>query len=197
MNFVRIPEQTDPQPGDRPPAPGQLAVVQAFLNTHFDLGPDWGQDVLRSPEALADWLSAHGLRGGGSEPSAQDLQQALLLRQAFRQVIADPRDVHTLNALAQNAPAAVSFATGEPRFVPPQNSGARGALGALAAVAAASMLDGTWSRLKLCPGSHCGWAFYDQSRNRSGRWCSMSVCGARTKARAHYARRRAGAQESP
>ena len=26
-----------PQPGDREPAPGELAVVQAFMNTHYDL----------------------------------------------------------------------------------------------------------------------------------------------------------------
>jgi predicted RNA-binding Zn ribbon-like protein len=52
------------------------------------------------------------------------------------------------------------------------------------------MLDGTWRRLKVCPGDHCGWAFYDHSRNQTGRWCSMSVCGGRAKARAHYHRHR-------
>jgi predicted RNA-binding Zn ribbon-like protein len=52
------------------------------------------------------------------------------------------------------------------------------------------MLDGTWDRLKACPGHDCGWAFYDHSRNQTGRWCSMSVCGGRAKARAHYHRRR-------
>ena len=51
--------------------------------------------------------------------------------------------------------------------------------------------DGSWSRLKVCPGDDCGWAFYDESRNRAGRWCSMSVCGGREKARAHYRRQRA------
>jgi predicted RNA-binding Zn ribbon-like protein len=63
-----------------------------------------------------------------------------------------------------------------------------GALGVLLAITAVAMADGTWSRLKVCPGEHCGWAFYDGSRNRSGRWCSMAVCGGRSKARAHYRR---------
>jgi predicted RNA-binding Zn ribbon-like protein len=43
--------------------------------------------------------------------------------------------------------------------------------------------------LKACPGRHCGWAFYDHSRNQSARWCSMQICGDREKARAYYRRR--------
>jgi len=37
----------------------------------------------------------------------------------------------------------------------------------------------------------CGWLFYDRSRNRSRRWCSMESCGNRAKARHHYERVRA------
>jgi predicted RNA-binding Zn ribbon-like protein len=48
------------------------------------------------------------------------------------------------------------------------------------------MLDGSWSRLKAC--RQCGWAFYDYSRNRSGSWCSMQLCGNRTKTRAYRRR---------
>jgi predicted RNA-binding Zn ribbon-like protein len=35
------------------------------------------------------------------------------------------------------------------------------------------------------------WAFYDRSKNRSGHWCSMRVCGNRAKARQFRERRRA------
>ncbi|WP_245775276.1 CGNR zinc finger domain-containing protein [Nonomuraea wenchangensis] len=34
----------------------------------------------------------------------------------------------------------------------------------------------------------CQWAFYDHSRSRTGRWCSMRVCGNRVE----QARRRTG-----
>ncbi|MCL4825828.1 MAG: CGNR zinc finger domain-containing protein [Caldilinea sp.] len=34
----------------------------------------------------------------------------------------------------------------------------------------------------------CGWLFFDASRNRSRRWCSMEDCGNRAKARLHYKR---------
>ena len=48
--------------------------------------------------------------------------------------------------------------------------------------------DGTWARLKACPHARCGWAFYDRSRNRSSQWCSMRICGNRTKGARHRAR---------
>jgi predicted RNA-binding Zn ribbon-like protein len=52
------------------------------------------------------------------------------------------------------------------------------------------MRDGTWDRMKACRADDCEWAFYDSSRNRSGTWCSMEVCGNRAKARAFRARHR-------
>jgi CGNR zinc finger protein/putative stress-induced transcription regulator len=182
----------NPQPGHRRPAPGQLALVQAFLNTHFDLGPDWGAEVLRSPVALDDWLVVHGLTAEGAPVADRDdLNRALALRRSLRDVVQRPDNpgaLHGLTLCADGAPATVQFTPAGARFAPAPGHGARTGLGVLIAVVGAAMLDGTWGRLKLCPGEHCGWAFYDQSRNRSGRWCSMSVCGGRTKARAHYAR---------
>jgi predicted RNA-binding Zn ribbon-like protein len=38
-------------------------------------------------------------------------------------------------------------------------------------------------RIKQCEGDPCGWLFFDTSRNRSRRWCSMADCGNRAKAR--------------
>jgi predicted RNA-binding Zn ribbon-like protein len=67
-----------------------------------------------------------------------------------------------------------------------------GALGAILAVVHQSQVAGTWRRLKSCPGPHCGWLFYDGSRNASSRWCSMSICGNRTKTAAYRRRRKDG-----
>jgi predicted RNA-binding Zn ribbon-like protein len=45
-------------------------------------------------------------------------------------------------------------------------------------------------RLGACtPPDGCGWLYYDTSKNRSRRWCSMQTCGNNAKARRHYARR--------
>ncbi len=35
----------------------------------------------------------------------------------------------------------------------------------------------------------CGWLFLDTSRNRTRKWCDMSSCGNRAKARRHYEKR--------
>jgi predicted RNA-binding Zn ribbon-like protein len=45
------------------------------------------------------------------------------------------------------------------------------------------------TRVRECPGADdCGWLFYDTTRNRSRRWCSMEGCGSRVKMRRYYAR---------
>jgi predicted RNA-binding Zn ribbon-like protein len=43
------------------------------------------------------------------------------------------------------------------------------------------------ARIKTCPGRNCGWKFLDQSKNKSRRWCDMSVCGNLAKARKYRA----------
>ena len=43
-------------------------------------------------------------------------------------------------------------------------------------------------RVGVCANEGCGWLFFDTSRNRSRRWCSMQGCGNRAKARRYYAR---------
>jgi predicted RNA-binding Zn ribbon-like protein len=46
-------------------------------------------------------------------------------------------------------------------------------------------------RVRQCEGAGCAWLFIDTSRNASRRWCDMSVCGNRAKAKRHYAKSRA------
>ena len=189
------------QPGGREPAPGRLALVQAFLNTFYDPTPGChGDEVLSSPAALADWLAERGLLAPRARLRSGDLDRALALREALRDLLR-VGDAHApareranrlarVNHLARGAAVEINLEPDGPRFTSPDETSMAGAVGALMAIVAASMLDGTWLRMKLCPGRHCGWAFYDHSRNQAGRWCSMSVCGGREKARAHYQRRR-------
>ncbi|MPZ74441.1 MAG: hypothetical protein GEU74_14660 [Nitriliruptorales bacterium] len=59
--------------------------------------------------------------------------------------------------------------------------GVTSALGHIVAPIPAAVADGTWERLKVCRNEACHWAFYDRSRNRSRRWCTMEVCGNREK----------------
>lgn len=57
------------------------------------------------------------------------------------------------------------------------------------ALSAADLLTSTdLSRVHQCGG--CDWLFLDNSRNHLRRWCSMSVCGNRAKARRFLERKR-------
>jgi predicted RNA-binding Zn ribbon-like protein len=46
------------------------------------------------------------------------------------------------------------------------------------------------ARVKECASATCEWVFLDKSRNRSRRWCDMSDCGNRAKARRFQERKR-------
>ncbi len=187
-----------PQPGGRPPAPGRLAIVQAFINTHYDLVQEHGAEILCSPAALAAWFTRTGLLSPATSLSAADLERSLAAREGLRALAAADDNgqarasaLERLDRIASGTRVEVRLGQSGPQFAPAPEAGLDGALGCLLASTAQAMADGSWSRLKVCPGDHCGWAFYDTSRNRTGRWCSMSVCGGRAKAKRHYRRRRA------
>jgi predicted RNA-binding Zn ribbon-like protein len=188
-----------PQPGGRERAPGELALVQSFINSHYDLELEHGADLFATPASLAGWLKRRGL-APRTEATRDDVRRAVAVREGLRALArsgngARPSDaVAALNAAASGLAVEVRFATGAPRLVAGAPAGLERALGTVLAITARAMIDGSWARLKVCPGEQCGWAFYDHSRNLSGRWCSMAVCGGRAKARAHYRRRRGGGE---
>jgi predicted RNA-binding Zn ribbon-like protein len=189
-------EHARPQPGLRPAAPGELAVFQAFLNSHFDLGDNWGADLLATPPGLAAWLADRTLIAPEDRLDERAVDRALTVRDSLRGLIASggadsgARTLGPLNGAVAGASLELRFSEAGLRLVPVGAEPLDRAMGTLLAIAAGAMFDGTWSRLKSCPGHHCGWTFYDRSRNNSGRWCSMKVCGGREKARAHYHRHR-------
>ena len=47
-------------------------------------------------------------------------------------------------------------------------------------------------RVKKCGDPACGWLFLDTSRNKSRRWCNMSDCGNRAKAKRFYKKKSGG-----
>jgi predicted RNA-binding Zn ribbon-like protein len=189
-----MPMDTSLQPGQRQPAPGALRLVQAFVNT-ADL--EAGSDELADPEALRAWLARHDVPGGDATPSSDELRLALETREALRALLVanhgepvDPAAIQTLDRVGRQAGLRVRFdLEGRARLVPAA-AGVAAALGALLAVVYAATVDGTWPRLKACRRDVCRWAYYDTSKNRSGAWCAMAICGNRTTVRA-YRRRHA------
>ncbi len=74
----------------------------------------------------------------------------------------------------------------------PELPPARNALALIAVAWTELVITGEAARLKRCAEHACAWVFRDVSKNRSRRWCSLRVCGNRTKAR-RYAAKHAGA----
>jgi predicted RNA-binding Zn ribbon-like protein len=184
-----------PQSGGRRPAPGRLALVQAFANSFYELEEHTGVDLFATRDALADWLEARGLNPG--VVTAADHRRTLDVREGLRSLLREHNgESHDRAALLSLREASVGLPVAigvdddggtEPIVAGP---GVDAALGLIVAVVHEARVDGTWDRLKACPGRHCGWAFYDQSVNRTSTWCSMRVCGGREKARAYRQRAR-------
>ena len=183
-----------PQPSGRAPAPGRLAYVQAFCNSFWRLDGD-GEDAWADDAGFAEWMGARGFPAGG------DRERAIAVREALRGLFLAHNDhgsvaaaERELDALAAPAVLVPSVAGGA--LEPAGDTGADACALALGIVVV-GRADGSLTRLKACPHEHCGWVFHDTSRNRSGQWCSMRICGNRTKGAAFRARRRAEENASP
>jgi len=177
------------------PVPRELVPVRDLVNT-ADLTR--GEEQLTGPAALRDWLAGHGLLAPSDQVDEHDLATAIELREALRAMLrvhdgepVDPAAVDVLNRVAAGLPLRVAFDAGGRPELGPDREGVRGALATLLAGVAEARAVGTWERLKACSLSSCQWAFYDRSKNRSGRWCSMRTCGNRAKTRTYRSRRKA------
>jgi predicted RNA-binding Zn ribbon-like protein len=180
---------------ERPPAPGELEVVRKFVNT---LDVESHSDELKTPQRLRDWYVSHGLLDRTTRATKDDLHWALTVREAFRDVLeanhgypVNQPALSTLNEALKQHPLTLQLEPGGMRLAPAGETGTDQALARLLAIAFRSIADGTWPRLKICKSDTCRWAFYDSSRNKSGNWCSMAVCGNRMKVRAYQRRARA------
>lgn len=174
------------------PSPA-AALVEAFTNT-VDL--ESGDDDVATPAALADWLAARSLAEPGLRLTADEHQAFLVLRAGIREALdADdpvaPDHLALADAVLADVPVLVSLGSpGAPLTPAPGGPPARTALARLAVAWAELVLTGHVHRLKRCAEHTCGWVFWDASKNHSRRWCSMRVCGNRTKSRRYAARQR-------
>ena len=153
------------------------AVLLALLNTTPVVD---GQvvDLLGKSEAARAWLRAHGAEGG------EDLDDVRRLRDDLQRVVREEADASALSgyltavrsvpkihgdgldwSLDADWPARVVLAWGELQHDMP-------------------------GRLRACANDECRLFLIDRSRAGTARWCSMSGCGNRMKARRHYQRTR-------
>ena len=184
------------------PAPGALGLVQDLLNTALAAHePDLLADVASArawvSEAIAEWSAATGRPGPEVMLDAGDLRELRALRDDLREVTARA-DLGEVAAPADGAAPVLHIGAavlelgsdGSVRLRPEQTGGQ-----ALVTLVLAALYEGqhtgTSHRLKTCRNPRCRVAFYDRSRNASGVWHSVRICGNAINLRAHRERRRA------
>ena len=179
---------------NRPPAPEPLDVIRQLVNT---LDIESGTDELANGAMAQSWFVARDLIDPATKVTAADQRRIVALREAMRALLlannGEPLSadaVEVLNSVAAASPLEARFDATGAIAVSGRDGGVDGAIGQLMAVVVQAVADGTWPRLKACREDECQWAFYDHSRNRSGQWCVMAVCGNRNKARTYRERKR-------
>src|SRR5918993_1033491 len=158
-----------------------------------------GTDELDGPDSLLGWFSGMGLLDDEAIADEEDLKRALALREGIRSLLlvnngegVEPADLRELNRVAGSVCLRVRFDEDGGPTLGPESSGVSAALGRILAAVVRATDEGIWGRLKVCTNDACQWAFYDRSRNRSGKWCTMEVCGNRMKARTFRQRQASG-----
>jgi len=178
----------DPRPLVGEPLPLDL------LNTRWS-DDSGAYDLLEQPGGLAIWLSSVGLAGEVPE-TAETLDGLRITREALLAIV-EPAGVSPARArdllnealshgrirrvLGDDGPASV-VETDTPGWT----AGWRTAEEYL------RLLEQKPERIRKCANPVCPLRFYDVSKSGARRWCSMTTCGNRSKARNHYARKRAG-----
>jgi predicted RNA-binding Zn ribbon-like protein len=170
-----------------------------FVNT--ELVADGSRvDLLQSDADLNRWLSKAGLTGHSRRRAsftATALADAKRLRGGLRTLferVADagtirPADVEAIHEVLAGTKGRLrlDLREGRVRFDP--NGAPRPAF-LIAESAAAFLASAEPGLIRRCGGAGCILLFYDTTKSHTRRWCSMGVCGNRSKAAAHYERSR-------
>jgi len=197
-----------PQARRRPPLPAESVDadrVLAFINTLSSRPLAEPVERLVSYDALVDWAREQHLVSGAAaerllaEAKKHPHQAALVLSRAreFREALnglaaaidagrQPPADV--LSTISDGLAAA--YANG--RLVPHEGTlqwvaGAEDDLERIVweigRAAGRLVVSPRLGRVRACAAGDCGWWFVDDTKNRSRRWCDMTLCGNREKLR--------------
>ncbi|MFF4764631.1 CGNR zinc finger domain-containing protein [Streptomyces sp. NPDC001292] len=184
------------------PAPGGLAFVQDLLNT-ISAGKPRQPDLLTTADDASEWIE-HAVANWSGETNRPapdvslgrgDLDELRTLRRDLRLLVQSP-DRGTAAPQTSAASVLASPVTlhldehGHIRAEPRGTGWRRVASLTLIEVFEAQRAD-TWRRLKVCRNHRCEAAFYDRSRNNSGVWHDVRICGNAANLRNYRARKRA------
>ncbi len=184
-----------------------------FINTRYVLN---GQqvDLLATFSDLVTWLvQIHLLTGeeakkierqwGRQAKGTQTLEQARAFRVTLREMVERitagrpvPQDaIEAINEMLRyriGYPQLTSRSGRFERGYQAESQEANQLLGLLAEAASNLLCRGDFSLIKKCQNPACVLFFYDTTKNHARHWCSMTICGNRSKVAAHYRRHRSG-----
>lgn len=193
---------------------GRLAVD--FANSI--LASSGGDGALMDWEGLVAFLQQAGIVSGRragellrleqSDPGAVDamMQRALRLRESLREAFAARVEGNSVErVLVEPVNQLLRITEGHDELVQEQGEwklrfiaregSLEWLLAAIARSAAEILSEGVDAPLRKCANPNCVLYFYDTSRTGQRRWCSMAVCGNRSKvaafSRRHTSRRKA------
>jgi predicted RNA-binding Zn ribbon-like protein len=182
-----------------------------FVNTAGDHLSNQPGEWLLSYRDLLAWAQRAGLLTEGDalrleqkaarQPQAaeQELARVVAMREVIyrlllsviRQQVPDTSDLAAFNQALAGVPPreGVIYRAGAFQWrASARSDDLEGVLGRVLWEAADLLTSERLTQVKLCAGEDCGWLFLDASRNQSRRWCSMSDCGNRAKAKRYYRR---------
>lgn len=175
-------------------APGRLDLVRAFINTWDE---ETGRDGLSSPREARAWFETQGFHA--TFPALPGYEELRTFREALRPTLeahahaADSAQAwERIRSYAEVAELRLDVEGPDRVRLAGAGNGVAGFIAEVLAIVYEAIRDGTWVRLKLCTEPTCAVAYYDHSKNGSGVWCSMAVCGNRNKARRRRKRVSAG-----
>lgn len=176
------------------PAPGGLALVQELLNT-IGAGRPRQPDLLDQVQDAQPWLDAAvaswaEATGADQMPdvslSERDLPRLRALRDRLRRALQQ----HSAPGPEPAGALRLSMSTDGRLQARPQGRGAQWVTSAVLGELYDAQRNDTRRRLKICRNEMCSTAFYDHSRNNSGVWHDVRVCGNAANLRASRARRK-------
>jgi predicted RNA-binding Zn ribbon-like protein len=167
------------------PAPAGLALLQVFVNTHAyaDVGEQLG-----TVTSARNWLRENGFTA--SDLDANSVAELRDLREALRHVALShaghgdgDHSASALRHILRSATIGLAVTSTGEALATDSGTGRTRFVNAIAAQFLSASLNGTWHRLKACGNDECAVAFYDHSRNATGRYCTTATCANRVRQR--------------
>jgi predicted RNA-binding Zn ribbon-like protein len=173
-----------------------------FLNSEWH---DWrgsgrSEDRLDKPAWIAAFLTERRLTAP-VPPQPGDLAALKEFRAVLRRMAEalafggalDPGDMESLNRRLAEGPVTrrlLGAVSGLQVDLIPTRHDWSGVMAEIAAAFAHSLVEGEGGRVRVCENPDCLWVFYDETRNRTKRFCDEKACGNLMKVRRFRAKRR-------